>query len=165
MGALTPLVSELPRAHVPPVGRIAELLSANVPVATNCWVPATKMEGVAGVTAIETSGLFTTWIKKSEVLVRKLPSPLYTAVTTCSPGERLVVAGLVAIPPDMPAGEPKFTPSTTNCTVPVGVPAADDTVPVKLTESPTVEGFSEEVTTTVAVAGVMVIVVLAIPFV
>src|SRR5271157_5857567 len=100
MGARTPLVMELPSAHVPPVGRIAELVSVNVPVATNCWVPDTKIAGVAGVTAIETSGLFTSWIRKSELLVRKLVSPLYTAVTTCSPGERVVVAGLVAIPPD-----------------------------------------------------------------
>ena len=55
------------RATFRRVGRIAELVSVNVPVATNCWVPPTKIEGVAGVTAIEMSGLFTTWIRKSEV--------------------------------------------------------------------------------------------------
>jgi hypothetical protein len=122
-----------------------------------------KIEGFAGVTAIEASGLFTTWIRKDEVLVEKLASPLYTAVTTCSPGERTVVAELGADPPANVAGEPKFAPSTTNCTVPVGVPAEDETVAVKLTESPKLDGFSEEVTTADAVAGVMMIVVLALP--
>ena len=165
MGARTPLVMVLPSAHVPPVGRIAELVSVNVPVATNCSVPPTKIEGFAGVTAIETSGLFTTWIRKGEVLVWKLVSPLYTAVTTCSPGVRVVVVGLVAVAPDKLTREPKFTPSTTNCTVPVGVPAADETVAVKLTEPPKVDGLADETTTTDAVAGVITIVVMALPFV
>jgi hypothetical protein len=64
-----------PSAHVPPVGRMAELPSANVPVATNCWVSVTKMVGLAGVTAIDLSGLFTTCIRKGEVLPVKSVSP------------------------------------------------------------------------------------------
>jgi hypothetical protein len=144
---------------------MAELLSVNVPAAANCWVPPTKIEGFVGVTASETSGLFTTWIRKSEVLVTKLTSPLYTAVTTCSPGERVVVAGLVAVAPDKLTAEAKVTPSTTKLTVPVGVPAAEETVAVKLTESPKVDGLAEEATTTVAVAGVITIAVLAVPVV
>jgi hypothetical protein len=156
---------EVPIAHVPPVGRMAELWSANVPVAANGCVPPTEIVGFAGVTAIETSGLFTTWIKNSDVLLRKLLSPLYTAVTTCSPGERLVLAGLTATPPDNATPEARVTPSTTNFTVPVGVPAPEETVAVKLTESPKLDGFSDELTTTDAVAAVITIVVLAVPFV
>jgi hypothetical protein len=78
---------------------------------------------------------------------------------------RVVVVRLVAVAPDKLTREPKFTPSMTNCTVPVGVPAADETVAVKYSEPPKVDGLSDEATTTDAVAGVITIVVLALPFV
>jgi hypothetical protein len=39
-----------------------------------------------------------------------------------------------------------------NCTVPVGVPLAPDTVAVKVTDWPLVDGFAEEVRATVATA-------------
>ena len=37
---------------------------------------------VAGVTGL----VLTVWVKLAEVLVLKLPSPLYTAVIVCEPG-------------------------------------------------------------------------------
>ena len=74
-----------------------------------------------------------------------------------------MVDALVAVEPVKLTGAPKAAPSTTNCTVPVGVPAAEETVAVKFTEPPTVDGLEDEATATVAVAGVMMIVVLAIP--
>jgi hypothetical protein len=60
-----------------------------------------------------------------------------------------MVAALVAVPLDKLTGEPKFAPSTINCTVPVGVVDEEDTVAVKLTEPPTVEGLSDDTTPTV----------------
>jgi len=49
---------------------------------------------------------------------------------------------------------PKFEPSTTNCTVPVGtvLPDTGATVAVKVTDCPTVEGFTDEVSVTVVPA-------------
>jgi hypothetical protein len=35
--------------------RVEVLLSLNVPVATNCWIPPTMMEVLAGATVIDTS--------------------------------------------------------------------------------------------------------------
>jgi hypothetical protein len=67
---------------------------------------------------------------------------------------RLVVAGLVASPPVRVTGLPKFVPSMTNCTVPVGVPlpgAVTLTVAVKLTLWPANEGLTEESTTVLVV--------------
>ena len=53
-------------------------------------------------------------MKNAEVLPVKLLSPLYAAVTVCSPGVRVVVLALVAEPVDNATGAPKFTPSMTN---------------------------------------------------
>jgi hypothetical protein len=78
---------------------------------------------------------------------------------------RVLVVGLVAVAPDKPIEDTKFKPSMRNCTVPVGVPAPDETVAVKLTESPKADGFSDDTTTTDAVAGVITIVAVALPFV
>src|SRR3954453_16608462 len=60
----------------------------------------------------------------------------------------------VAVPPTRVCSVPTGVPSTENCTVPVGVPvpALGATVAVKLTVSPTIEGFLDEVTV-VVVAG------------
>ena len=43
-------------------------------------------------------------------------------------------------------GPPKFDPSITNWTVPVGVPALDVTVAVKVTFWPRVEGLADDET-------------------
>jgi hypothetical protein len=69
------------------------------------------------------------------------------------PWPRLDVAPLVAVPLVRVTGVPKFAPSTVNCTVPVGVPALLVTVAVNVTDCPTVEGFTDDVTAVVVVTG------------
>jgi hypothetical protein len=63
---------------------------------------------------------------------------------------------LVAVPAAFSAtGEPKFTPSTTNCAEPIGVtpvPEAFVTVAVNVTPWPNTDGFTEEVTPVAVVA-------------
>jgi hypothetical protein len=77
----------------------------------------------------------------------------------------VVVAALVAVlllllAPVRVTGEPKFTPSTTNCTAPVGwavEPAeVSTTVAVKVTDSPNTDGFADETTAVLVVATVTV---------
>ena len=62
----------------------------------------------------------------------------------------MVVAVLVALPPLRVTAEPRFVPSTLNCTVPVGVPVdpLDEsvTVAVKVTDCPATDGFTDEET-------------------
>ena len=57
------------------------------------------------------------------MLATKLPSPEYTAeiVWELTDSEDTLVE--VALSPNIATGEPKFTPSILNCTVPDGVPA------------------------------------------
>src|SRR5262249_21341061 len=62
----------------------------------------------------------------------------------CGPVPSVVVLALVATPLLRGTGTPKFTASTWNCTVPVGVPEPEDwgvTVAVKVTDWPKTEGF------------------------
>ena len=70
---------------------------------------------------------------------------------------RVEVEPLVAVPAAFnDTGAPKFTPSTTNCTEPVGVTPVPDafvTVAVKLTAWPNVDGFCDELTAVVVAAG------------
>ena len=50
----------------------------------------------------------------------------------------------VATPPALSAtGAPRFVPLSLNCAVPVGVPAAELTVAVKVTFCPKLDGFTE----------------------
>jgi hypothetical protein len=51
--------------------------------------------------------------------------------------------------------DPKSTPLSLNCTLPVGVPAADVTVAVKVTLCPALEGLADEVTAVVVAAFAM----------
>ena len=55
---------------------------------------------------------------------------------------------LVGTPEPEVTGEPKFVPSMTNCTLPVGavVPEAGQTLAVNVTAWPKTEGLAEEVT-------------------
>ena len=67
----------------------------------------------------------------------------------------------VAEPPLRATAPPKFAPSILNCTVPVGVPALEVTVAVKVTGAPKAEGFEELVTLVVVAAFATVTVSLA----
>jgi hypothetical protein len=90
-------------------------------------------------------------------LVVKLPSPLYTAAIVCGLPltARLEMLPEVAEPPDRATGEPKFTPSITNCIEPDGVPglgALAVTLAVNVTDWPKTDGFADEETVVVVEA-------------
>jgi hypothetical protein len=83
------------------------------------------------------------------LLVAKVASPEYTALTVCPATDKVLMAVLVATPLLFRlTGVPKFAVSIINCTVPVGVPPpeAGVTVAVKVTLWPNTDGFTEEVT-------------------
>jgi hypothetical protein len=86
------------------------------------------------------------------VLVPNPTTPAYTAVTVCVPSASVEVLPDVAEPDASVTGEPNALPSIENCTVPVGVPAPDATLAVKLTAWPYVEGFRLEPTVVVVLA-------------
>jgi len=70
----------------------------------------------------------------------------------CVPSVRVLIAPLVALPPDSVTGVPKGPPSIANWTDPVRVPepgATGLTVVVKVTDCPTTEGAAEDVTVVV----------------
>ena len=77
------------------------------------------------------------------MLFRKFPSPLYSAVIVCVPAVKDEVLN-VATPLAFKAiGAPRFVPLSLNCAVPLGVPAPDVTVAVKVTLWPKLDGFTE----------------------
>src|SRR5437667_6080059 len=81
-------------------------------------------EGLAeALTVVVVLALLTVCVRFGEVLVRKLPSPLYTAVIVWLPTERVAVTPLVALLPDRVTAAPKLTPSILNWTVPLEAPA------------------------------------------
>jgi hypothetical protein len=43
-------------------------------------------------TTLVVLALFTVWVKSADVLVRKFPSPLYSAVITCGPTDKEAIA-------------------------------------------------------------------------
>jgi hypothetical protein len=67
---------------------------------------------------------------------------------------------MAPVPAMRGAGVPKLTPSTTNCTVPVGAPfvpaAVLLTFAVKVTAWPKTDGFNEEVTAVVVLRALTV---------
>jgi hypothetical protein len=88
---------------------------------------------------------FTTWLRIGEVLPLKFTLPPYTTVIGCDPAVIAVVASVAF--PLLSVRVPKIVVPFLNVTVPVGVPVVDDlTVAVNVTEVPTREGFSEEIT-------------------
>jgi hypothetical protein len=99
--------------------------------------------------------LFTVWVKSADVLVRKFPSPLYSAVITCGPTDKKAIAPLVALPPLKLTDKPKSDPSSLNCTVPLGVPdpgALALTVAVNVMLCPNTDGFEREFTDVVVLS-------------
>src|SRR5207237_7690452 len=59
----------------------------------------------------------------------------------------------VATPPAFKAtGAPRFVPLSLNCAVPLGVPAPDVTVAVKVTLCPKLDGFTEESSAVIVLA-------------
>jgi len=78
------------------------------------------------------------------LLESKLVSPLYSALMVWVPTVSVAVSS-VATPPDR-ALVPRVVVPSLKVTVPVGVPAPEDTVAVKTTVCPKVEGFWDEAT-------------------
>src|ERR1051326_9116583 len=77
------------------------------------------------------------------------------AVTAWVPGDRMASGADTADPPARLTGDPTSTPSTANCTCPVGVSApgaTGPTVAVNVTGCPKTEGVCEEATATVVSA-------------
>ena len=93
---------------------------------------------------------FTTWLRIEEALPAKLAFPLYTAVMAFVPGVSVVVV-ILAEPPvrvTVPSAAVPFL----NVTVPAGVPEEEETVAVKVTACPYVEGFGEDISATALAA-------------
>src|SRR5439155_5398568 len=81
------------------------------------------------------------------VLARNTASPLYSAVIVCAPGDSADVVS-AATPPLSGTGAPRFDGPSLNCTVPVGGPGATsgDTVAVKVTDAPGLDGVPDVTT-------------------
>src|SRR6266542_1428077 len=86
------------------------------------------------------------------MLFRKFASPLYSAVIVCVPAVKVEVVNVAAPPAFKATGAPRFVPLSLNCAVPVGVPALEVTVAVKVTLCPKLEGFNEESSAVVVLA-------------
>src|ERR1044071_6366374 len=101
-----------------------------------------------------TGGVLMTSLCASEFVVpAKFVSPAYSATTVCEPCARLFVVN-VAIPPDNVPLLRMF-PSMRKLTVPVGVPALDETVAVNVTFEPVGDGLAEVETAREELAAVM----------
>jgi hypothetical protein len=78
-----------------------------------------------------------------EVLTRSLESPLYVAVKECEPTEAVEKVRVATPPPTAP--EPMGVDPSLKLTAPVAVEG--DTVAVRVTDCPKVEGFTDEIRT------------------
>ena len=90
------------------------------------------------------------------VLFWKLAAPLYSAVMVCVPDVRLEVVSWARPFAFSVTGKPMLDPLSLNWTTPVGMPAAETTVAVKVTDWFKSDGLADEV---------MVVVVGALPIV
>src|SRR5712692_2392646 len=103
--------------------------------------------------------MLTTWLS-IPVLLAKLLSPLYVAVTVCVPAANVLVLKEAVVTPLVVLtliGLPALLPSTWNCIVPVGVLAAAAvalTVAVKVTLCPDTDGLADD-TSAVLVLGLL----------
>jgi hypothetical protein len=73
----------------------------------------------------------------------------------------VAAVAVLAVAPVSATGEPKFEPSTMNCTEPVGTPEPEVrvTVAVKVTDWPNTDGFAEDTTEVVVVAAAVTVTV------
>jgi hypothetical protein len=94
---------------------------------------------------------FTVCVRAGEVLVRKLPSPAYTAVIEWEPPESEDVVN-VASPEALSVPVPRVVAPSLKVTVPVGVPTGLVTVAVNVTDSPGTVGVLDVATVVVVVA-------------
>ena len=106
------------------------------------------------VRAVLVLALLTTWPPASEpVLVLKLLSPLYVALTVWVPTASVEVTNVAVVPETVDGAW--AVPSMVKVTVPLGVPAPGDVtaiVAVNVTDWPNTDGFTLEVTAVVVLA-------------
>jgi hypothetical protein len=133
--------------QVSPVPSVTVTLPVGVPAAevtvndTTTPCPNTDGSGVWPVIVVVVLAGVTVWVTPAEVLVAKLPSPAYTAVTVRPPVEVNVIVQLPCATVALQLCVPSLT-----VTFPVGVPlpgAFVATVNVKLTACPTVDGLAD----------------------
>jgi hypothetical protein len=134
-----------PEAIVPEPRESVPLVKVIVPVTPEGTdaVIVTEPPNVLGLGVVDTVtvvvALLTTWTTTLDVSV------LYCAVILCPPAASVEVVNTAA-PPEI-AAEPMVVAPSRKVTVPV---LLGSTVAVKVTDWPKVEGFSEELNTTVA---------------
>jgi hypothetical protein len=145
---VAPSKNEMVPVSVPAVAEVEVAVKVTVCPAVDGFKDETTVVVVAAVPA----AAFTTCDTAGEVLEAKGPPPKYRAVMECVPCASVVVVS-VALPAVNEMGLLiPFAPSK-NSTLPVTGPAVEVTVAVNVTPTPTVDGFSDEVTTVeVAVA-------------
>ena len=132
------------------------MVDAGKPVAITENEPAVSTVNVALLALMIVGGPLTFCVNTADVLPAKLVSPAYTAVMGCEPAVSVVVVNVAT--PAASAPLPMGVPASRKVTVPLAV--ADDTVAVKVTESPTFEGFNEELRIVVVAGSVYVTVIL-----
>ena len=93
------------------------------------------------VKVVDDASLFTVWVRTAEVLPAVLASPLYTAVMECAPTANVDTASDAE--PLATVAMPSAVAPSRNCTVPA--PVAGDSVAVKVTDWPAVDGFKDDV--------------------
>jgi hypothetical protein len=153
-----PVVSvTVPIAVVPfikvtePVG--APKLLETVAVSVTAWPMLEGLSEDASV-AVVLAALIT-WLNAAEVAAPKLPDPAYTAVMESAPTASVAVVRL-AVLLEAPLAARFAVPITVapliNVTDPVGAVEPLDTVAVSVTDCPTLDGFSEELTVAVVPA-------------
>src|SRR5438132_316808 len=101
---------------------------------------------LTGLTAVPVVLMFC--VRLPDVLVVKLPSPLYEAAILCAPATRQGVVKVATPVPELTMPMPISLLPSVKVTVPVGLPLAGDTgrtVAVNVTATPRFAGFGEEV--------------------
>src|SRR6266568_5145133 len=141
-----------------------------VPLSLNCAVPAgvpapevtvavkvtlgPKLEGFNEESSAVAVLAFATTCppERLPLLFRKFTSPLYSAVIVWVPAFKVEVVNVAAPPAFKATGAPRLAPLSLNCAVPVGVPALEVTVAVKVTLWPKLDGFNEASSAVVVLA-------------
>jgi len=146
-----PLSVPVPRVVVPSMNVTVPVAAALSTVAVNVtdWPYADGFGADTSVVVV--AFLFTTCVTVFDVAVVKFASPLYVAVMSCEPAVSVDVVN-VAVFGEPPLSEPvpRVVVPSMNVTVPVAFMVLS--VAVKVTESPTLDGFREDVSVTVGVA-------------
>lgn len=143
-----PLLSDAVAMRAPPSRNTTVPVGTPTPdvtVAVYVMVVPNVVGFALAVNAVVLDAGLTTWVSGELVLGANVPLPAYAAESVWEPPPS--VETLRVATPLVTVAEPsEFAPSV-NVTVPVGVPAAELTVPVMTTADPFTEGFGLALTT------------------